>query len=297
MKIKDHKKIKLPDKPGVYFFMHGKNIVYIGKATSLKDRTKSYFSKDLIVTRGPMILDMIVQADDIKWQETDSVLEALILESALIKKHQPKYNVKEKDDKSWNNVCITNEEVPKVIVMRGRDLEKKHQNFLVPKNTFGPYTNGLQLKEALKIIRKIFPYIDNDSIKKNNKEFYRQLGLTPEGLNDYKKNIENLKLFFQGKKKKIIQNLKKEMLAYAKRKEFEKAGKIKKQIFALQHIQDISLIKAEKSSFIGSLSGLASPALTLGSSVCERPSKEYSSALVFGEFKIVLSATYAILVS
>ena len=109
MKIKDHKKIKLPDKPGVYFFMKGKTILYIGKATSLKDRTKSYFSKDLIATRGTMILDMVVQADDIKWQETDSVLEALILESALIKKHQPKYNVKEKDDKSWNYVCITNE--------------------------------------------------------------------------------------------------------------------------------------------------------------------------------------------
>ncbi|MEI7810433.1 MAG: nucleotide excision repair endonuclease, partial [bacterium] len=104
MKIKDHKKINIPDKPGVYFFMKGKTILYIGKATSLRDRTRSYFPSTtlgtgrLLDSRGPMILDMVVQADNIKWQETDSVLEALILESSLIKKHLPKYNVKEKDD-------------------------------------------------------------------------------------------------------------------------------------------------------------------------------------------------------
>lgn len=282
MKNQDHKKnlstklkaSKLPDKPGVYFFMKGQTILYIGKATSLKERTKSYFSKDLIVTRGPMILDMTVQADNIKWQETDSVLEALILESALIKKHQPKYNVKEKDDKSWNYVCITQDDLPKVVIVRGRNIQSTPWRRC---KFYGPYTNGIQLKEALKIIRKIFPFLDDKS--KNNYEFYRQIKLVPENT-DYAKNIKNIKLFFEGKKKKIIQNLKKEMLACAKKKEFEKAGEIKKKIFALQHIQDISLIKAEKSSFIGSLSGLASPALALGPSACERPSKENFSAFV-----------------
>ena len=97
----------------------------------------------------------------------------------------------------------------------------------------------------MKIIRPIFPFIDGESIKKNNKEFYKQLGLTPEGMKEYKENIKNLRLFFQGKKKKIIQNLKKEMLIFAKKKEFEKAGEKKKQIFALEHINDIALIKSD----------------------------------------------------
>ena len=246
------KKFKIPDKPGVYFFLKNDKILYIGKATSLKDRVKSYFSKDLIATRGPMILDMTVQANVIKFQETDNVLEALILEAELIKKHQPKYNVKEKDDKSWNYVCITKEEWPKVLVERGRDLmQKKKSGKSNCVSTFGPYTNGAQLKEAMKIIRRIFPYLDSDSVKKNNTEFYNQLKLTPNkdtknALSEYKRNINNLKLFFQGKKKKIILNLKKEMHNYAKKFEFEKANEIKKQIFALEHINDIALIKGEK---------------------------------------------------
>ena len=249
------KRINLPDKPGVYFFKRGKNILYIGKATSLRDRTKSYFSKDLIATRGPSILDMVVQADKVEWQITDSVLEALILESELIKKHQPKYNVKEKDDRSWNYVCITDEEIPKVIIKRGKELKRplpslprtsgEEKGGGLYSNTFGPYTNGLQLREAMKIIRRIFPFVDGESIKKNNKEFYKQLGLTPEGMKEYKENIKNLKLFFQGKKKKIIQNLKKEMLGYAKTREFEKAGEKKRQIFALEHINDVALIKQD----------------------------------------------------
>ena len=242
MNLKDFKKIKISDKSGVYFFLKGKEILYIGKATSLKDRARSYFNKDLIETRGPMILDMIVQANKIKWQETDSVLEALIQEAELIKKHQPKYNIKEKDDKSWNYVCIIRENTPKVLIVRGRNLKSTLWNRCT---TFGPYTNSAQLKEAMKIIRRIFPYFDEQSLKKNNIQFYQQLKLTPESLSEYKKNIANLKLFFQGKKKKIIQKLKKEMMQLAKHKEFEKAGIIKKRIFALEHINDVALIKEE----------------------------------------------------
>ncbi len=249
MKINDLKKYKLPDSPGVYFFYKGKNLLYVGKATSLRDRTKSYFSKDLIVTRGPLILDMTVQADNVKFEKTDTVLEALILEASLIKKYQPRYNTKEKDNKSFNYVCITSEDFPQVLVLRGRNIlqkvnDKKYQA------SYGPFTNGMQLRMAMKIIRRIFPYIDTQSIKKDNFEFYRQLGLTPEVGNkefkeSYKKNIANLKLFFEGKKKKIIINFKKEMMFFAKNKEFEKAGEIKKRIFALEHINDVALIKED----------------------------------------------------
>jgi excinuclease ABC subunit C len=238
MKKLNLKKLKIPNKPGVYFFKIGSTTLYIGKATSLRDRTKSYFSKDLIATRGPAILDMVTKATEIEWQEADSVLEALILEANLIKKYKPKYNTKEKDNKSFNYVCITKDKLPKVLVIRGRGLNKKEYA-----KVYGPFPNGQQLKEAMKIIRRIFPYFDNDSNKKNNREFYKQLGLVPFG--EYKKNIKNLKLFFEGKKKSVILNLKKEMLSHAFRKEFEKAGEIKKRIFALNHINDVALIKEE----------------------------------------------------
>ncbi|MBI3888316.1 GIY-YIG nuclease family protein [Candidatus Nomurabacteria bacterium] len=255
MDIKYHKKSKLPDKPGVYFFKHKKQILYIGKATSLKDRTKSYFSKDLIETRGPLLVDMVYKADKIDWQETDSVLEALILEAQLIKKHQPYYNTREKDDKSFNYVCITKparphdgsgaggEELPRVIVVRGRNV--KHSVF---NKIYGPYTSGPQLREAMKIIRRIFPFLDDKS--KNYLEFYKQINLVPD-LKDrklYMQNIRNIKLFFSGKKQQILQNLKKEMKDYAKAREFEKAGEIKRQMFALQHINDVALLKQENFS-------------------------------------------------
>lgn len=136
MKLENFKKIKLPDRPGIYLFKKGKEIIYIGKATSLRDRTKSYFNKDLIETRGPLLVDMIFRANQIDWQETDNVLEALILEANLIKEYQPKYNTKEKSDKSFNYVIITREKLPRVIVVRGRVLEK-HKG-----DVFGPYTSG-----------------------------------------------------------------------------------------------------------------------------------------------------------
>jgi excinuclease ABC subunit C len=175
------------------------------------------------------------------------VLEALILEAELIKKYQPKYNTKEKDNKSFNYVCITREALPQVLVIRGRAISQKVSS-VGYQATYGPFTNGLQLREAMKIIRRIFPYIDAQSAKRDNFEFYHQLGLTPDvGTSEvelaYKKNIANIKLFFQGKKKKIILNLKKDMMHYARHKEFEKAGEIKKRIFALEHINDIALIK------------------------------------------------------
>ena len=132
MQSSHFRKIRLPDKPGVYFFKKGKDILYIGKATSLKDRVKSYFGKDLIETRGPILVDMVFGADKIDFQVTDSVLEAIILEANLIKKYQPKYNTKEKSDKSFNYVCITREPLPKVVIVRGKNLTPSHFSSLRP---------------------------------------------------------------------------------------------------------------------------------------------------------------------
>jgi len=256
VKSQEHAKFKLPDTPGVYFFRAGGVILYIGKATSLRDRTKSYFAKDLIAARGPLIVDMVFKADTITWEETDSVLEALILEANLIKRHQPYYNTKEKDDKSWNYVIITKEECPKLLTERGKNIDfKKNLTSAGIKidEWYGPFINGLQLKEALKIIRRIFPFVDASSAKRDNYEFYRQLGLTPdvsgkEKMLAYKKSIRNLKYFFEGKKKAVMKDLEREMKLAAKNEQFEEASRIRNQLFALGHINDIALLKNDISA-------------------------------------------------
>ena len=135
----------------MYFFKLGKEILYIGKATSLSDRVKSYFAKDLIVTRGPLVVDMVFRADKIDFIKTNSVLEALILENNLIKKHLPHYNTKEKDDRSYNYVIVTKEKYPRVLVVRGKEI-KAGLPYLI-RSQFGPYPNATQLREAMTLIR------------------------------------------------------------------------------------------------------------------------------------------------
>lgn len=122
MTSQELQKLNLPDNPGVYFFMKGKEILYIGKATSLKNRVQSYFSSDIAETRGPRIVKMLQEATSVRVEKTDSVLEALILEAVLIKKYQPMYNAKEKSDTSFNYVVITDEVFPRVFTLREREL-------------------------------------------------------------------------------------------------------------------------------------------------------------------------------
>jgi len=265
MKKSIQNKIKsLPNTPGVYFFLgtpkcskggkKQKKILYVGKATSLKDRVRSYMSRTVLDIRGPLIEKMLAEFDDIKFQKTDSVLEALILEANLIKKYQPEANIKEKDNRSFNFVVITKEDFPRVLIVRGRELMSK-RHFGINKNLydisykFGPFPNGSQLKEAMKIVRKMFPFRDKCQAGGKRGCFNYQIGLCPGvcvGVitkKEYAKNIKNIILFFESNKKKLIKNLERQMKDFAKSKEFEKAQKIKKTIFTLNHIQDISLIK------------------------------------------------------
>ena len=156
----DLQKFDLPDAPGVYTFRDsGRKILYIGKATSLRDRVRSYFASDIVDTRGKRIEAMVALAATITWEETDSVLEALILEANEIKKHHPPYNVDEKDNKSFNYLVITKEDFPRVIVVRGREVFQSWQEQDMA-HLFGPFPYGAQLKEAVKLVRSIFPFRD-----------------------------------------------------------------------------------------------------------------------------------------
>lgn len=256
----------LPETPGVYQFKRGANILYIGKATSLRDRVRSYFNKDIVETRSPLVSKMLTEFDKIDFIQTDSVLEALVLEAHLIKKFQPEANIKEKDNRSFNFVIITKEDFPRVLVARGRELlmsslSQKDEDKLGYEvaYSFGPFPNGSQLKEGLKIIRKLFPYRDKctpvSELKPTQKAkpcFNCQIGLCPGvcsgGISkeQYAEQIKNIILFFEGNKKQLLRSLEKQMKVFAKAKEFEKADKIKKTIFTLNHIQDISLIKEDR---------------------------------------------------
>ena len=281
---------ELPDSPGVYFFLDGKGgILYIGKATSLRDRVKSYFAQDMLLARGPKIVRMLELAENIEWQETDSALEALLLEANLIQKYQPSYNTDAKDDKSWNFVVITKEKFPRVLVERGKNLEngewgmkngeekgkgKKNRHSPLRK-TFGPFPSGGSLKEAVKIVRRIFPFrdrctpLDDVRQKKDVSEcahrtarsrqarrgtggcFNYQIGLCPGvcvgavSAREYGKTIRNIELFFLGKKTMLVRNLEREMKSEAKALRFERAGELKKTLFALAHIQDVALLKRD----------------------------------------------------
>ena len=254
-------RLKLPDVPGVYFFVGDKGkILYIGKATSLRSRVRSYFSDDLIETRGPRIVDMVTIAKSVKYQKTDSVLEALLLEANLIKKHLPHYNIDQKDGKSWTYVVVTDETYPRLLLARGRELATGAATFRKWKR-FGPFTSGGALREALNLIRKIFPFYDTkkpiDGRDKNTAAkvaFNRQIGLYPGEMDpkEYRETIRKIILLFEGKKKTLVRGLMKEMKATAKSHEFEKANILKRQIFALQHIRDVSLIKEEYKDPAGS---------------------------------------------
>jgi excinuclease ABC subunit C len=119
------------------------------------------------------------------------------------------------------------------------------------KSIFGPYPAGGLLKDALKIIRRIFPYLDKKSLDPKHRSFYASIGLSPmlgdkTSNKEYLKTIKNIQFFLEGKKKAIIKDLKKEMMAYARDQEFERADKAKRTMYALLHIEDVALIKNDK---------------------------------------------------
>jgi len=256
MKVQDLKKLNTPNSAGIYKFLAPRRkILYIGKAINLKSRTKSYFDKDIAKTRGAHIQKMVEEAKTIEYIRTDSILEAILLEVQLIKKYQPPYNTKEKDDKSFNYVIITREDFPRVLLMRGKELfghkasRKLKTDSYKPQTIYGPFPSGIVLKDALKIIRKILPFRDKCLPDSKKPCFNRQIGLCPGVCTgeitktEYAKTISDIKNLFEGKKGRVLSRLKKEMREYSKKLEFEKATLIKRKIFALEHIADVALMK------------------------------------------------------
>lgn len=236
--------IKLPQSAGVYLMKDAAGrILYVGKAGNLRRRVESYFGRP----RHSRTEALLTRTAKIDHQKTGTAIEALILESRLIKKYQPPYNVREKDDKSFLWVKITKEKWPRVLLVRGE-------------GDFGPFTSAGQIRQALKILRRIFPYglhqpppshiARSSNIIQRRPCLDYELGLCPGtcvGAADHSnvlKNIRMFRAFFKGRKKQIIQSLTGEMNQAAQKMAFEEAERIKRQIFALKHIEDTALIGA-----------------------------------------------------
>lgn len=236
---------KFPDTSGIYIMKNVTgDIVYIGKATSLKERVRSYFSSYLPDKTRIQMTEVV----DIEYQETDSPLEALFLESRLIKKHLPKYNIKERDDKSRIYVHITREKFPRIHLLRETDLHKiKGKNPIL----YGPFNSAHSIIEALELIRRVIPF-RSCNIMPKKKCLYGFIGLCEapcENLiskNEYREQIRAVRDFFEGKKKRVLQRLNRDLRSASKNLEFEKAAKIRDHIFALEHIKQMFVIKNER---------------------------------------------------
>lgn len=231
----------LSSSPGVYFFRdkEGK-LLYIGKAINLKRRVSSYFQKK---HADPRIEEMVAKIAKIDCKETDSVIEALILEANLIRTRQPFYNIKLKDDKTFVNIAISDEEFPRVFVVR-LSARRLYKNIKI-KKLFGPYPSANTARVALKILRRIFPFRGLEKTKEGER-FYREILSIPIEKARYSGIIKNLILFLSGKKKRIIRNMKKEMSLAAKRQDYEEAACFRDKMYALEHIQDVALIKSDE---------------------------------------------------
>lgn len=220
-----------PQRPGVYSFKSKSgSALYIGKTANLRSRLRQYLKKEAY---SPFLTHILGEAEKIEYKTTDSEIEALLLESQLIKKFQPKYNIMLRDDKQYFYVSITKEEFPKIFLT--------HQA-----GELGPFTDGAALKTTLRLLRRIFPYC---TCKQKHNNFclnyhiekcpgYCCLKTTTQNSKIYNKNIKAIKDILGGKKNPLIKQLEKELRELGKKKKFEEAinlrGKIKKlkQVFA-----------------------------------------------------------------
>jgi len=221
----------LPSKPGVYLFLDkDSKVIYVGKAKDLKKRVSSYFTKSAHDAKTTLLVSHV---DKIEHIIVLSEVEAFLLEAALVKKHNPHYNIKLIDDKSYPYVCITKNDSPSVSIVRKKT--ERHAEY------YGPFTEAGALKVVLKLLRKIFPY---QSVKNHPKRkcLYFHLGLCPcipvfpENLPTYKKNLKKLEQVLNGKKEIALKSLIFERDEFSKQEKFEEAQNIQNQIASIEKI-------------------------------------------------------------
>lgn len=225
----------LPDAPGVYLMHNQDNeIIYIGKAKNLKKRIKSYFNKN---HDSPKLIVMVPQIVRFEFIITDSEVEALILESHLIKKHKPKYNVLLKDDKRFPWFLVTEEEYPRIVIARKVEDKNLKGKF------FGPYTNSRAMYSTLELIKKLFPLKQCKTPRfKDRPCMYYQIGkcagpcqrlTSPK---DYQNIVKQVELFLSGRQTELLNQIKIQMEKYAANQEFEKAARYRDSYFDVMKV-------------------------------------------------------------
>ena len=219
----------LPAEPGVYFHRDAKGkIIYIGKASILKNRVMSYFQNKI---RDPKTLLLVAEIADTEWITVGSEVEALFLESEFIKRYKPKYNIDLKDDKNWLYIKISADEFPVISYVR-RPMDDKARYY-------GPFTQADALRRAMRMLRKVFPYVTHAIWPKRGCLHYH-LGLCPgpeEGAitaASYRKLIRRLELYLKGEQTKLMTSLETEMRSSAKRRDYEHAAHLRDQLADLK---------------------------------------------------------------
>ena len=223
----------VPTLPGCYIY-YDKNgeIIYVGKAKNLKRRVSSYFHKKHDRVKVAVLVSKI---EKMEYIITDSEVEALILEAHLIKKHKPKYNILLKDDKKYPYFLITDEDYPRITVVRKKNINPDKGKF------YGPYTNSRAMYSTLDFLKIIFPLKQCKTPKFSNRPcLYYHIGkcmapcqgkVTPQ---EYQNIVAQVELFLSGKQTELIKKLKTQMEEYAKNEQYEKAARMRDSYLDLQ---------------------------------------------------------------
>ncbi|KUO50338.1 MAG: excinuclease ABC subunit C [Desulfitibacter sp. BRH_c19] len=234
MTVSEDKLKRLPDKPGVYLMLSEEGtIIYVGKASSLRSRVRSYFRDS---SASAKVTALVRHIKDIDYIVTDTEVEALILECNLIKKHRPKYNVVLKDDKTYPYIKVTlGETYPRIIITRR--VKKDGAKY------YGPYTSAGSMHETIKLLRKLFPIRTCKNFEKQQRACLNQhikrclapcVGNVSE--KDYQEMINEIILFLEGKQERVIKNLHYKMKKAAENLEYEKAAELRDQIKAVEKV-------------------------------------------------------------
>ena len=220
---------ELPAEPGVYQFLEGETVRYVGKALELRDRVRSYADP-----RSERIKQMVARADDIDIALTETETQALLLEANLIKRHQPRYNVRLKDDKSYPLVQLTNHSIPRIEVTRDPDPDA---------TVFGPYTEVKRLETAVKALREVYGLRGCSDHKYENRDrpcLDYEVGLCAAPCTDeidttaYQSAVESAVEFFEGKTGILADPLRQEMKTAAAAEEFERAANIRDRLAVIE---------------------------------------------------------------
>lgn len=223
----------LPSLPGCYIYYNKEGeIIYVGKAKILKRRVMSYFNRKHSSVKVEVLVSQI---ERLEYIITNTEVEALILESHLIKKHKPRYNVLLKDDKKYPYFLITDEDFPRITIVRKKNMNPEKGRY------YGPYTDVRAMHATLDFLKKIFPLKQCKSPKfKDRPCLYYHIGrcmapcqnlVTSE---EYKNIVRQAELFLSGKQSELMKQLQEQMQKYAESLQFEKAAKLRDSYNDLQ---------------------------------------------------------------